>query len=263
MTTIKQLKENAKEHWIEIISHHYLNVLNMEKDFVYRNVKEKNSDTDIDTESKSSEEELSSINFPTYRADNADKTVFLSNLAHKEFQRQVLRHLHSINGRMGELNELVESLKQSNFTIDQDNANQNITNEVSLQCIESLPVKSNIELQNIERILQDKQIFHDVAMELSKIGGNNLKIIVKKVMCRILTPEIGREYSWEGHKGNLIFKDLILAKIRKTHHKKSQENITENDIINAIKTWLVKAKLKTKQPVQQNEANRSTYDSEH
>ncbi|EZA48014.1 hypothetical protein X777_14475 [Ooceraea biroi] len=258
MTTIKQLKENAKEHWIEIISHHYLNVLNMEKDFVYRNVKEKNSDTDTDTESKSSEEELSSINFPTYRADNADKTVFLSNLAHKdsankahinksnnnvnqlsenkqqnsdnilieihtnfqkhanemkEFQRQVLRHLHSINGRMGELNELVESLKQSNFTIDQDNANQNITNEVSLQCIESLPVKSNIELQNIERILQDKQIFHDVAMELSKIGGNNLKIIVKKVMCRILTPEIGREYSWEGHKGNLIFKDLILAKL--------------------------------------------------
>ncbi|XP_026829506.1 uncharacterized protein LOC113562922 [Ooceraea biroi] len=168
---------------------------------------------------------------------------------------------------MGELNELVESLKQFNFTIDQDNANQNIANEVSLQCSESLPVKLNIELQNIERTLQDKQIFHDVAMELSKIGGNNLKIIVKKVMCRILTPEIGREYSWEGHKGNLIFKDLILAKlvlksVRLTT-KKSQENITENDIINAIKTWLVKAKLKTKEPVQQNEANRSTYDSEH
>ncbi|XP_011866806.1 PREDICTED: uncharacterized protein LOC105561434 [Vollenhovia emeryi] len=81
----------------------------------------------------------------------------------KEFQRQVLRHLHSINGRMGELNEHVESLKQpNNFFTDQDNANQNITNEVSLQCIESLPVKSNIELQDIERTLQDKQIFHDV-----------------------------------------------------------------------------------------------------
>ncbi|KAM0726662.1 hypothetical protein ACS0PU_007846 [Formica fusca] len=36
-TTIKQLKENAKQHWIEIISHHYLNLLNMEKNFVYRN----------------------------------------------------------------------------------------------------------------------------------------------------------------------------------------------------------------------------------
>lgn len=45
------------------------------------------------------------------------------------------------------------------------------------------------------------------------MGGSNLRIIVKKVMCRILTPEIGREYSWEGHKGNLIFEDLILAEL--------------------------------------------------
>lgn len=78
-----------------------------------------------------------------------------------EFQRQVLRHLHSINGRMRELNEHVESLKQPNFLVDQENANQNITSEVSLQCIESLPVKSNIELQEIEKTLQDKEIFHD------------------------------------------------------------------------------------------------------
>ncbi|XP_011866545.1 PREDICTED: uncharacterized protein LOC105561298 [Vollenhovia emeryi] len=102
-------------------------------------------------------------------------------------------------------------------------------------------------------------------MELSKKGGNNIRIIIKKVMCRILTPEVGRQYSWEGHKGNLVFKDLILAKlviksVRLTT-KTSHENITDNEIINVIKTWLVKAKLKTK-PVQQNEANHSTYDDD-
>ncbi|XP_067206624.1 uncharacterized protein [Linepithema humile] len=168
---------------------------------------------------------------------------------------------------MGELNDHVESLKQPNFPVDQENGNQNITSVLSLQCIESLPVKSNIEFQEIERTLQDKQIFHDVATELSKMGGSNLRIIVKKVMCRILTPEIGREYSWEGHKENLIFKDLILAKlvlksVRLTTMK-SHVNITDDEIINVIKIWLVKAKLKTKQPVQPNEANRSTCDSEH
>jgi len=41
--------------------------------------KRKYSDINTDTESECSEEELS-INFPTYKAD---KTVFLSNLAHK------------------------------------------------------------------------------------------------------------------------------------------------------------------------------------
>ncbi|XP_029158553.1 uncharacterized protein LOC114930866 isoform X1 [Nylanderia fulva] len=183
----------------------------------------------------------------------------------KEFQRQVLRHLHSINGRMGELNEHVESLKQSNFLVDQENTNQNIINEVSLQYIENLPVKSKMELQEIERTLQDKGIFHDVATELSKMGGSNLRIIVKKLMCRILTPEIGREYSWEGHKGNLIFKDLLLAKlvlksVRLTT-RKSPVIITDDEIINIVKTWLVKAKLKTK-PTQQNKANRSC-NSEH
>ncbi|XP_067205993.1 uncharacterized protein [Linepithema humile] len=187
-------------------------------------------------------------------------------LGRYEFQRQVLRHLQSINGRMGELNKHVESLKQPNFPVDQENANQNITSELSLQCIESLPVKSNIELQEIERTLQGKQIFHDVATKLSKMGSN-LQIIVKKVMCRILTPEIGRENSWEGHKGNLIFKDLILVKlvlksVRLTTMK-NHVNITDDEIINVIKTWLVKAKLKTKQSVQPNEANRSTCDSEH
>lgn len=63
---------------------------------------------------------------------------------------------------MGELNEHVESLKQSNFLADLENDNQNITNKVSLECIEILPVKLEIELQEIERTLQDKQIFHDV-----------------------------------------------------------------------------------------------------
>ncbi|XP_029158555.1 uncharacterized protein LOC114930866 isoform X2 [Nylanderia fulva] len=209
--------------------------------------------TDTDTESDECGEKDLSINFPTYKADKT------------EFQRQVLRHLHSINGRMGELNEHVESLKQSNFLVDQENTNQNIINEVSLQYIENLPVKSKMELQEIERTLQDKGIFHDVATELSKMGGSNLRIIVKKLMCRILTPEIGREYSWEGHKGNLIFKDLLLAKlvlksVRLTT-RKSPVIITDDEIINIVKTWLVKAKLKTK-PTQQNKANRSC-NSEH
>ncbi|XP_025270798.1 MATH and LRR domain-containing protein PFE0570w-like [Camponotus floridanus] len=267
--------------------------------------------TDTDTENECNDEEELSINFPTYNADKSivsSKSAHKdsTNTAHsnksnnyqfeenknnqnsdnkilteihtnfqrhasemKEFRRQVLLHLHGINTRMGELNQHIDSLQQPNFPVDQEN--QNITNEDSLKCIENLPIKSNLELKEIERSLQDKQIFNDVATELSRMGGNNLKIMVKKVMCRIITAEIERQYSWEGHKGNRIFKDLNLAKlvlksIRLTM-KRSDVHITDNEIINIIKIWLVKAKLKTKKPslsVQQtnSETNRST-DSEH
>lgn len=78
-----------------------------------------------------------------------------------EFQRQVLRHLHSINARIGELNEHVDSLK-SNLLDNEENSHQTIVNEDSIKCIEDLPIKSKLELEEIERVLQDKQIFHDV-----------------------------------------------------------------------------------------------------
>ncbi|XP_025270787.1 putative uncharacterized protein DDB_G0289963 [Camponotus floridanus] len=188
--------------------------------------------TDTDTENECNDEEELSINFPTYNADKSivsSKSAHKdsTNTAHsnksnnyqfeenknnqnsdnkilteihtnfqrhasemKEFRRQVLLHLHGINTRMGELNQHIDSLQQPNFPVDQEN--QNITNEDSLKCIENLPIKSNLELKEIERSLQDKQIFNDVATELSRMGGNNLKIMVKKVMCRIITAEIGR-----------------------------------------------------------------------
>jgi len=57
---------------------------------------------------------------------------------------------------MGELNEHVESLKQPNFLVDQENGNENITSEIALEWIESLLVKSKMELQEIERTLQNK-----------------------------------------------------------------------------------------------------------
>lgn len=256
----------------------------------YRRRIHKNRKRDSDTDEESEEESF--INFPKYNSDNTVSSpnlahIDLSNEAHsktnqftskkiksdtvlnevhknikkqanemKEFQRQVLRHLHSINAQIGELNEHVDSLKP-NLLDNEENSHQTIVNEDSIKCIEDLPIKSKLELEEIERVLQDKQIFHDVATELSKMGGTNLRIIVKKIMCRILTPEIERDYSWEEHKGNLIFKDLILAKLvlksARLTTKKNQDNITDHEIINAIKTWLVKAKLKTKQ---ENEANR-------
>lgn len=66
--------------------------------------------------------------------------IYICILNFSKFQRQVLRHLHSINCRMGELNEHIESLKQPNFLVDQENGNENITSEIALECIESLPV---------------------------------------------------------------------------------------------------------------------------
>lgn len=58
-------------------------------------------------------------------------------------------------------------------------------------------------------------IFHSLyslqSENLSRIGGSNVKDIVRRMMYRIFTNEVGMSYSWEGAKKKKIFKNLAVA----------------------------------------------------
>lgn len=56
-------------------------------------------------------------------------------------------------------------------------------------------------------------IFHSLLQSenLSRIGGSNVKDIVRRMMYRIFTNEVGMSYSWEGAKKKKIFKNLAIA----------------------------------------------------
>lgn len=50
-------------------------------------------------------------------------------------------------------------------------------------------------------------------MELSRIGGLNVKEVTKRIMYRVFTNEVGILYSWEGAKKKQPFKNLKIASV--------------------------------------------------
>lgn len=56
-------------------------------------------------------------------------------------------------------------------------------------------------------------MFHFVrqSQHLSRIGGCNVKEIVRRIMYYIFTNEVGMTYSWEGAKKKKVFKNLAVT----------------------------------------------------
>lgn len=51
------------------------------------------------------------------------------------------------------------------------------------------------------------------AINLSRVGWQDVNEIVKRLMYKLLTNEIGRKYSWDGAKGKLKFKTMRLSAV--------------------------------------------------
>ncbi|XP_064463112.1 uncharacterized protein LOC135374028 [Ornithodoros turicata] len=82
----------------------------------------------------------------------------------------------------------------------------------------------------------DKQL----VQELSVLGGNTLKICIKRILSYIMTDKVAKAYSWEGGKGNLRFVELRLADILsaavRSHSKFSEA--TNFDVEKEVKECL-------------------------
>jgi len=50
-------------------------------------------------------------------------------------------------------------------------------------------------------------------MELSRVGGLNVKEVTRRIMYKIFTNEVGILYSWEGAKKKKVFKNLAIASV--------------------------------------------------
>ncbi|KAF5307215.1 hypothetical protein FQR65_LT00731 [Abscondita terminalis] len=84
--------------------------------------------------------------------------------------------------------------------------------------------------------------------ELSRIGGTDTSEMVKRLMYKMFTNEVGVLFSWDGAKRKLQFKKLKIANVifnavRSNH---STKNATDSDIIVLVKKWLVRCKDRIK-----------------
>ncbi|KAF5275147.1 hypothetical protein FQR65_LT16767 [Abscondita terminalis] len=105
-----------------------------------------------------------------------------------------------------------------------------------------LPIENEERLQEFESHLTKEKNLNDVIDEISKIGGKNVQEFVKRTMSRIISNEVGSQYSWIGLKQKKNFSKLLVVQaiiragliLFKNENSKSFEE--------SIKNWLRRSK---------------------
>ncbi|XP_029677165.1 uncharacterized protein LOC115243974 isoform X1 [Formica exsecta] len=152
------------------------------------------------------------------------------------YKRQVLRMLSILNYKMDQIAEDLNNLKINNIM------------EKEVPVMESLfekfnfPLNSMEELHNLEIYLENDEKRKEVVIELSRFGGTNPKIMVKRIMEKVFSNELAVQYSWLGFKKKENFSNLILSQIIIKSVMALHTSTSASDVESAIKMWLVKAK---------------------
>ncbi|XP_071573478.1 uncharacterized protein [Temnothorax nylanderi] len=158
----------------------------------------------------------------------------------QEYQERVLRELHILSLKMDDITETVDVLLKNKANEVQK---PSVHNEVP-DIINLFPVNEDnlIQLENWLKSSQEHRTI--LSQNLSHIGGCNVKEIVRRLMYRIFSNEVGMSYSWEGAKKKKVFKNLAIASIilSAVRLNKNAQESTDSEIICFIKAWLVRSK---------------------
>ncbi|GAB1865767.1 DUF4806 domain-containing protein [Camponotus japonicus] len=161
----------------------------------------------------------------------------------KAFEKRVLRELHILNLKVDDISETVNALLKA--TADEKSPQKSFTyNNNVPDIIQSFPVNEDSLARLEDWLMNSGENKTILAKNLSRIGGCNVKEVVRRIMYHVFTNEVGMAYSWEGAKKKKTFKNLavassILSAVR--FNKKTQE-ATDSEIICFIKAWLVRSK---------------------
>ncbi|CAI6353941.1 unnamed protein product [Macrosiphum euphorbiae] len=122
---------------------------------------------------------------------------------------------------------------------------------------DKLPIKSQENLQEFENELSiDKNYRHQLVKRLSSVGGKSIKIMVKRIMTLMFTPELLCKFSYNG-RGNkkCSFDKLLVNKIIfesvKTIKKFAASDNSTNEIEQVIKYVLIQTPFKIKDKIVQ------------
>nr|XP_037289873.1 uncharacterized protein LOC119184606 [Rhipicephalus microplus] len=154
----------------------------------------------------------------------------------QEFQRRVLTHLSILRHNQAEMLEMLAANQQKRCDSEMEMLRQP---EPSLQS----------PLRNVQEVLDFNESLTEATTEalvrdLMSYGSRTLNLTVKGMMAYIMSNQAACEFSMDGRKGKLKFRELKLTKIvlsavqRTRYHKEC----TLDDVVQQIKEWLRRAK---------------------
>ncbi|KAK5642720.1 hypothetical protein RI129_008887 [Pyrocoelia pectoralis] len=155
-----------------------------------------------------------------------------------EYFRQIIRKQHLIQATLMQMMEDINELK-SRTSIGLDNT---IVQKTSIFTLYDFPIPNEPALQELENHLSKEDNLNDMIDEVSKIGGNNISEFVKRAMSRLISNEVGSEYSWMGLKQKKIFSKLIVVQVIIRAGLRIFKNETSKSFEDAMKNWLRRSK---------------------
>ncbi|XP_075531526.1 uncharacterized protein LOC142564418 [Dermacentor variabilis] len=153
-----------------------------------------------------------------------------------EFQRRVMTNLNIVRHNQAEIIQMLTVGLQRNSAPDSETSK---TPEPVLRC----PLDSVREvLDFIEELTEGKS--EALVLDLMGYGTKTLNTTIKSVLAYIMSDQAAPEFSMDGRKGKVRFRDLKLVKVlfsaaRRTRHHKDG---TIDDVLYHIKEWLRRAK---------------------
>ncbi|XP_054259856.1 uncharacterized protein LOC128984547 [Macrosteles quadrilineatus] len=129
------------------------------------------------------------------------------------WKKSVTKTLAVLKVNQNIIKELLESLitKQSstgNRTVTENDEDMDLS-----AILGNFPLETSQDLEDVEEKLKEKVIFDLMVKHFSIVGGENTKEAVKRLLRRMFSDELAKNYSYLGFKKKRVFADLRLKSV--------------------------------------------------
>ncbi|XP_029176577.1 uncharacterized protein LOC114944698 isoform X1 [Nylanderia fulva] len=195
-----------------------VNTFTKRKSNIHKDSEESEESDESDTDNE--------INVPILKKTTKDEA----------YKRQVLRMLSILNYKMDQVTEDLNIFKMNNIVEKEVPIKESLFEQFNF------PLSSMEELHNLEIYLENEEKKKEAVIELSRFGGTNPKVMVKRIIEKLFSNELAMQYSWIGFKKKENFSSLIISQVIIKSVMTLHTNTTASEVESAIKMWLVKAK---------------------
>ncbi|XP_046407753.1 uncharacterized protein LOC124172348 [Ischnura elegans] len=151
-----------------------------------------------------------------------------------DFRRQVLRELAVLRATASRNSDAIQAI------LDAVCSTQSRSVDVSAAMPANLPLQSLEHLEKLEEDLADETVKRNMVICLSRIGGNNLADVTKRMLTRLMSDNLASQFSWVGAKKKKPLSSKLMADVilRAVQRNPLFKDASEKEIELAIKNWL-------------------------
>ncbi|KAK4882565.1 hypothetical protein RN001_005884 [Aquatica leii] len=165
--------------------------------------------------------------------------VFPNHDQHTELLQTILKTQIEIKFEINELRKKVDKIE--NKEINQNKVDFRLQ---TTTFVDKLPINNLSEIDEIEDLIKNEEIFNELVNFLYLVGGENYVRMVNSVMKKLLRHEVAVKFSGVGKKQKLPFCNLKIYKAVHMAIRKRHNSTTDQEIQKTVSLYLAQSKAR-------------------